>query len=247
MIANIKGWAINTRIITNKLNAEQKKALIASLSAVINEDRQGLLKQTLAKRTRYLTVVLEDIYQAQNASAVIRSAECFGLQDLHIIENRREYLLNRKVVQGASKWMEINRYKEKDKDNTRVCLKELKNKGYKIVAMTLREASNDLDELTLDNKVALCFGSEESGLTETAHGLADKFIKIPMCGFTQSLNLSVCAGITLFQLTRRLRESNINWQLDEEDKIELYIDWLSKSTPTGKVLLERFVEAGASS
>ncbi|MFT5131581.1 MAG: tRNA (guanosine-2'-O-)-methyltransferase [Gammaproteobacteria bacterium] len=224
------------------LDAVQKQQLIASLSTIINDQRQKLLQQILSERTRHITVVLEDIFQAQNASAVIRSAECLGLQELHVIENKHEYLLNRKVVQGASKWMEINRYKEKDEDNTGNCLQKLKSRGYKIVAMTLRENSIDLNTLALDQKFALCFGSEEPGLTQRAHDLADEFIKVPMCGFTQSFNLSVCAGISLNQLTERLRESDINWKLEEEDKIDLYIDWLSKSTPTGKVLLDKFIK-----
>ncbi len=225
------------------LDAVQKQQLVDSLSAVINEQRQLLLQQILAQRTRYITVVLEDIYQPQNASAVIRTAECLGLQELHIIENKHEYQLNRKVVQGASKWMEINRHKEKNKDNTSSCLQKLKDRDYKIVAMTLNEDSVDLDSLRLDKKLALCFGSEEPGLTQTAHELADEYIKIPMCGFTQSFNLSVSAGISLHHLTKKMHDSKITWQLSEDDKTNLYIDWLSKSTPTGKVLLNKFIKS----
>ena len=225
------------------MDAEQKQTLIVKLSQVINEDRQQLLQQTLAQRTRYLTVVLEDIYQAQNASAVIRTAECLGLQEMHIIENDHEYQLNPAVVQGASKWIEINRHKNKNEDNTRACLHKLKDRGYKILAMTLREPSIDLQAVKLDSRLALCFGSEVPGLTDAAHELADEFIKVPMFGFTQSFNLSMCAGISLNLLTTQLRESKINWQLDGEDKLNLIIDWLSKSTPTGKVLLDKFIEA----
>ncbi len=149
------------------------------------------------------------------------------------------------MVQGASKWIEIILYKEEGKNNTETCLNNLKDKGYKIVAMTLREGSLDLDELTLDTKFALCFGSEEPGLTDTAHEIADEYVKIPMVGFTQSYNLSVSAGISLHHFTTKIRDSSINWQLSEEDKTNLYIDWLSKSTPTGKVLLEKFINTAA--
>ena len=227
------------------MDARQKQQLIASLSTVINEQRQNLLRRILARRTRYIVVVLEDIYKSQNASAVIRSAECLGIQELHIIENENEYQLDPGVVQGASKWIEINRYKEEGKNNTKICLNNLKDKGYRIVAMTLQEDSLGLDELTLDNKFVLCFGSEEPGLTNTAHEIADEYVKIPIYGFTQSFNLSVSAGISLHHLTTKLRVSSINWQLSEEDKTNLYIDWLSKSTPTGKVLLEKFINTTA--
>ena len=227
------------------MNTGQKQQLIASLSTVINEQRQKLLHQILARRTRYIMVVLEDIYQSQNASAVIRSAECLGIQELHIIENKNEYQLNPGVIQGASKWIEIIQYKEEGKNNTETCLNNLKDKGYKIVAMTLREDGLGLDELALDTKFALCFGSEEPGLTDTAHEIADEYVKIPMVGFTQSYNLSVSAGISLHHFTTKIRDSSINWQLSEEDKTHLYIDWLSKSTPTGKVLLEKFINTAA--
>ena len=224
------------------LSPGKKQELINSFSEVINPQRQELLGQILDQRTRFITVVLEDIYQAQNASAVIRSAECLGLQELHIIENRNEYQLNPAVVQGASKWMEVTRHRENQQDNTRPCLEALKDRGYHIVAMTLREGSRQLESLELKQKTALCFGSEEPGLSDIAHEMADEFVSIPMCGFTQSFNLSVSAGISLYQLCGRMRQSNLPWQLEDKDKTDLLIDWLSKSTPTGKVLLQKFLD-----
>ncbi len=229
----------------SELNDEQKQKLIDSLSAVINPQRQLLLQNILAQRTRHLSVVLEDIYQAQNASAVIRSAECMGVQEIHIIENTNPYQINPAVVQGASKWMDIHRYKEEGANNTEICLSRLRERGHTLVAMTLRDESSSLDELNLEKPTALCFGSEEPGLSELVHEMADEYVQIPMLGFTQSLNLSVSAGITLHQLGARLRASTIEWQLAEEEKIDLYIDWLSKSTPTGKVLLEKIIKAVA--
>ncbi len=223
------------------MDAEQKQKLVADLSSVINAQRQGLLEQVLAQRSRYITVVLEDIYQAQNASAVIRTAECLGLQELHIVENKYEYHLNPTVVQGASKWIEVHRHRQAGQDNTTACLQHLKSRGYQIVAMTLREDSIELSKLAVDQKLALCFGSEEPGLTKTAHDLADEYVKIPICGFTQSLNLSASASISLHHLTTTMRNSSANWQLSEEDKIDIYIDWLAKSTPTGKTLLNKFI------
>ena len=242
---NGKDWAIRSGVAISKLNDEQKYKLIDSLSAVINPQRQLLLQNILSQRTRHLSVVLEDIYQAQNASAVIRSAECMGIQEIHIIENSNPYQINPAVVQGASKWMEIHRYKDEAKDNTLQCLSTLKERGYTLVAMTLREESRSLEQVDLDKPLALCFGSEEPGLSELAHEMADVYVQIPMLGFTQSLNLSVSAGISLHQLGARLRASSVDWQLAEPDKTDLYIDWLSKSTPTGKALLEKFIRTVA--
>ena len=220
----------------------QKVALIEYLSGFINESRRELLKNVLAQRTRHLTVVIEDVYQSQNASAVVRTAECLGLQELHIIENRNAYRLNPDVVKGASKWIEVNRYKEKNKNNTDICLQGLKQRSYKIAAMTLREDVIDLESLPIDEKLALCFGAEDAGLTDTAHEAADYFVKIPILGFTQSYNLSVSAGISLYQLTNNLRDSSISWQLDKEEEIDLYIEWLTKSTVNGKKLMKEFLK-----
>ncbi len=241
-ITNRKGWAINLQSAIRRLDAGQKQALIDELSGIINSDRQQLLRNILSQRTRQLTVVLEDIYQAQNASAVIRSAECMGIQEIHIIENTNPYQLNPAVVQGASKWMEIQRYKNPDGNNTEECLQRLRQRGYRLLAMTLRENSTGLDELDITEPLALCFGSEEPGLSDVAHQMADEFVQIPMLGFTQSLNLSVSAGISLYQLGSRLRQSSLAWQLSAQDQSDLYIDWLSRSTPTGRILLEKFIK-----
>lgn len=229
-----------TASLISTLSAESKQLLREQLCAVINESRQKLLRDVLNQRTRHITLVLEDIYQPQNASAVIRTAECLGLQEMHVIENRNQYQLNPAVVQGASKWIEVNRYSS-EADNTFACLEHLKSRGYKILAMTLRPDSTDIRDVDLNQKVALCFGSEEPGLSELAHEQAEQFVKIPMCGFTQSFNLSVSAGISLYEFTRRIRESDTEWQLGEDEKLNLYIDWLSRSTPTGRNLLNRFM------
>lgn len=218
-----------------------KKALIDHLSGVINKQRRELLQNILAQRTHHITVVLEDIYQPQNASAVLRTCECLGIQTLHIIENQNEYKINRAVVRGASKWIEINRYKDTTKNNTVVCLQKLKERDYKIAATTLKAEATELDDLPIDEKLALCFGSEENGLSDEAINLADYFIKIPMHGFTQSFNISVSAGISLYHLITRLHDSDIDWHLNEQEKTDLYIDWLVKSTPTGDVLMKKFL------
>ncbi len=218
-----------------------QQALIAYMSQFINQARRELLQNVLAQRTRHLVVVIEDVYQSQNASAVVRTAECLGLQELHIIENRNRYKLNPAVVQGASKWIEIHRYREKDKDNTRDCLSGLKTRGYKIAAMTLHDAATRLEALPIDERLAVCFGAEDAGLTEAVQEAADYAVKIPIHGLTQSYNISVSAGISLYQLSSRLRESSINWQLNEQEQRALYIDWLCSSTVNGKKLMQTFL------
>lgn len=223
------------------MEQDKKEKIIDYLTGFINEERQNMLKGVLSQRTRHLTVVLEDIYQSQNASAVIRSCECLGLQEIHIIENDNEYQLNPAVVQGASKWIEIYRYNNQ-KSNSEVCLEKLRDRGYRIIAMTLSDHAVPLEELEIDEKLALCFGSEEPGLSDDIHELSDLHVKIPMHGFTQSFNLSVSAGISLYYLRHKLERSEVTWQLDADEQERLFIEWLAQSTPSGEALLKKILQ-----
>ena len=218
------------------VNNKVRSNIINKLSDVINDDRIERLHEVLNQRTRFITVVLDDIYQPQNSSAVIRTCECIGIQDLHLIEDRNEHKTNRDVVKGSSKWINLIHHK-----NDRVdCIKKLKADDYKIVAMTLSENSIPLEALPINEKLALCFGCEETGLDKDIENNADYKVQIPISGFTQSYNISVSAGISLYYLYNKIKDSDQNWQLNDKEKEELLIEWLSNSTPTGKVLLDKF-------
>lgn len=222
------------------MNAEQRSNIISKLSDVINDDRVALLKEVLDQRTRYLTVVLDDIYQAQNTSAIIRTCECLGIQDLHVIEDKNEHKTNRDVVKGASKWINLQQYIKHDgRDN---CLEHLKQQDYKIVTMALNDDCIPLEDLPVTDKLAIYFGCEETGLSKDIENNADYKVQIPITGFTQSYNVSVSAGISLYYLINKIKDTQQNWQLEKEEKEKLLIDWLSKSTPTGKVLLDKYQE-----
>ena len=193
-------------------------------------------------RTRYLTVVLEDIYQPHNASAVLRSCDCFGIQDIHIIENRNKYRLNPDITLGSDKWLDIHKHSRNDKNNTLMAINFLKKKGYKIVATTLQTNSISLEEFNLTNqKTAILFGTELNGLSDDAMNNADEFIKIPMFGFTQSFNISVSAGIILYSLTNRLRTSFASWELTIDEKLELKIKWIKQGLRMGEKVEEFFL------
>ncbi|MFO7999037.1 MAG: RNA methyltransferase, partial [Bacteroidales bacterium] len=155
-----------------------RRELLDHLSGFLTERRLERMKQVLDQRTRFLTVVLEDIYQSHNASAVLRSCECFGIQDVHIIENRNAFEVNPEVVMGASKWLDLHRYQNQD-TNTADCLKELKSSGYRLVAATPHKNDCLLEDLPLEEKTALIFGTEMEGLSETALQMADGFVTIP--------------------------------------------------------------------
>ena len=221
---------------------EKQQNIIDYLSGFINEERRERLQQVLGERTRHITVVLEDVYQPQNASAVVRTCECLGIQELHVIENLYEYRLNPAVVQGSSKWIDLIRHNLEEQDNSRACMEELKQRGYRIIAMDPAPGGKTVDQLDISDKFALCFGSEEPGLSATLMDLADETVRIPIHGFTRSYNLSVSAGISLYGLVTALRNSSVNWQLEEPDATDLYIRWLAASTPAGEVLVEDYLK-----
>jgi tRNA (guanosine-2'-O-)-methyltransferase len=222
------------------VNTEQRTDIIAKLTDVINEDRIALLNEVLDQRTRYLTVVLDDIYRPQNASAIIRTSECLGVQNIHSIQERNKHKINRDVVKGAAKWTELDRYS--NNAGRKECIDTLKQQDYKIVAMSLSEDCISLEELPVDEKLALCFGCEETGLSKDIEDKADYKVQIPITGFTQSYNVSVSAGISFYYLINKIKNTNQNWQLDQEEKEKLLIKWLSKSTPTGEALLKKYKE-----
>lgn len=198
------------------------------LAGFITAHKRALIEQVLAARTRHLTVVLEDIYQPQNAGAVIRSCDCFGIQDLHVIERGNRFRPNPAVTRGAEKWVDVIRHCPRHGDSTRTGLDALRRAGYRLAALTLRDGAIPLGELDVRPRTALCIGAEETGLSDLAHGMADVHVHIPMAGFTQSLNLAVTAAICLCALTARLRASDTAWQLGEAEKAALRLRWYRK-------------------
>ncbi len=216
------------------------KSLIDHFSNIVTDERWQRMNEIIADRTTYLTVVLEDIYQPHNASAVLRTCDCFGIQDVHIIENKNQYKVNPDIALGASKWLNLKRYNEQE-NNTVACIKSLKKEGYRIVATTPHTNDVDLDQFDLaKGKTALLFGSEQPGLTKLALEHADEFLKIPMFGFTESFNISVSASIILHHLRLRLNQSDINWQLSESKKEEILLNWLRQSINRSEIIEQDF-------
>lgn len=216
-------------------------SLLEYLQSFVTENKNKLIAEKLRERTRHITVALEDIYEPHNASAVLRSAECFGVQDVHIIENTNYYELSQKVDLGSSKWLTLHQYRE-DHDNTTHCINQLKERGYKIVATSPHTDSVTLHELPVDQPLALLFGTEKLGLSTNAMELADYHMSIPMYGFTESLNISVSAAICLQHLTQKVRTENIGWQLSDQDHQELLNEWTRLCLKDPEGLEKRFYE-----
>jgi len=216
-------------------------ALIEFLSQFITSRRFQLFKDVAANRTRFITPVLENIYQPHNASAVLRTCDCLGIQDIHIIEEKNRYKLNPDVELGSAQWLNLIRYNQ-PQGNTESAIQNLKSNGYRIIATTPHEKEITLDQLDLSKgKIALLFGTELNGLSQQAIDLSDEFIRIPMTGFTESFNISVSAAIVIYSLMRDLRNSSISWKLDQSEQEVLILDWLRKSIKASDQLEKRFI------
>ncbi|MDO5607886.1 MAG: RNA methyltransferase [Capnocytophaga sp.] len=209
--------------------------LLSYLENFITDERKQRFLDILQLRTNHFTVAVEDVFQAHNASAVVRTCEVFGVQQVHLIERRYGKRLDAKIAMGAQKWVDTHRY-----DNTLNCLQTLRESGYQIVATTPHTGACFLNDFDISKKSAFFFGTERSGLSKEVLDNADAFLKIPMVGFTESLNISVSVAIILQHLTDKLRHSDVGWQLSEEEKLLLKIDWTKKSIRSVEDVLSRY-------
>tara|TARA_B110000495_G_C23004661_1_gene593340 strand:- start:584 stop:1255 length:672 start_codon:yes stop_codon:yes gene_type:complete len=196
------------------------KELKDYLYQFLSENRKEKFEEVLSERTRHFAIALEDIYQSHNASAVVRSADCFGIQDLYTIETINNFKPSKGVSKGAIKWIDTISFGE-----YKACYKELRSKGYQIVATTPHTDDCNLDDFDFTKKSVFFFGAEKEGICQETIDEADVFLKIPMQGFTESLNISVSAAIILQKLTAELKKSAIDWQLSEEEKEDLRLEW----------------------
>lgn len=218
------------------------ETLIDHFLKCITDERKALFEELIQKRTSYLTVVLENIYQPLNASAVLRSCDCFGIQDVHVIENYNEFKPDREVAMGASNWLTVNRY-DKNENNTFDCIKSLKNKSYRIVATTPHNSQTDLINFDLSKgKTALFFGTEVEGLSDVVLENADEHLHIPMYGFTESFNLSVSAAICLYEMRMKMEKENIKWHMTENEKNQVLLNWLRYSIDRSEIVEEDFLK-----
>ena len=190
----------------------------------MTENRRNTFLRILANRTKHFTVAIEDIFQLHNTSAVLRTCEVFGIQELNVIEEKYGKKIDKEIAMGAQKWVDVNRF-----DSTQACIDGLKAKGYRIIATSPHEGSCFMDDFDITQPAALFFGTERLGLSEEVLKQADGFLKIPMVGFTESLNISSSAAIIIQSLTNRLRQSDINWHLNDDEILEKRIDWTQKT------------------
>jgi tRNA (guanosine-2'-O-)-methyltransferase len=232
-----------TYVIRPIIMTPHERLVTDHLSQYITDHKKEFIEKVLSERTRHITLVLEDIYQSQNASAVIRTAECLGIQDIHIIENDSQYSVNKRVLKGANKWIELHRYKLKSFNNTEICFRTLRESGYEIVVTDPSPDGISINEISVEKKIAVVMGSELRGSSDFALDHADQKIYIPMYGFTESMNISVSAAICLNTLVTKIRSSGTAWQLTGLEKELLRLQWYRKVVRRSELIEREFLRS----
>jgi tRNA (guanosine-2'-O-)-methyltransferase len=215
----------------------KKQELLHYLEGFITENRKEGFLRVLQNRTKHFTIAMEDVYQLHNTSAVMRSCEVFGIQELNVIEQKFGKRIDTEIAMGAQKWVDVFRY-----NSVQSCMYAMRTKGYQIIATTPHDDSCLLHEFDITKPAALFFGTERDGLSQEVLDQADGFLKIPMVGYTESLNISVSAAIIIQDITNRLRQSAINWHLTEEEIWEKRLDWTRKSIKDIEFIERKYLE-----
>jgi len=210
--------------------------LLTYLENIISAERKQRFIDVLQYRTKHFTIAIEDVYQLHNTSAVMRSCEVFGIQELNVIEQRFGKRIDAQIALGAQKWVDIIRHR-----SCLDCIESLKRKNYQIIASTPHNDSVFLEDFDISKPSAIFFGTEKEGLSDQVIKNADGFLKIPMVGFTESLNISVSAAIIIQNLTQRLRASDIRWKLSDQEILEKRLDWTRKSIKDIDFIEKRFI------
>jgi tRNA (guanosine-2'-O-)-methyltransferase len=210
-----------------------KQKIYERLFEMLSDSKMHLVEKNASRRTRHLTVAVENLYQSHNTSAVIRNCDCFGLQDVYVIA-KNKFKLNRDVAMGANKWITEHRFEQGE---TNMCLNEIKAKGYKIVA-TSPTADQSIFDLEVSQPLCLLFGTEKYGLSPEAFAQADETVHLPMFGFTESFNISVSVALCLHELRQRMEREVQHWQLSEEEQLDLKLDWCRKILKNGDAVYE---------
>lgn len=209
--------------------------LFTYLESYLTEERKQRFVDVLQHRTKFITVAIEDVYQMHNTSAIIRSCDVFGVQEVHVVEDRFAKRLDKNIAMGAEKWVDVHRY-----GSSGDCIAKLKADGYQIIATTPHNDSMLLPDFVPEKKSAIFFGTEKEGLSDEVMKHADGFLKIPMVGFSESLNVSVSAAIIIQDLSHKVRQSEVNWALTDEEILEKRLDWTKKSIKHVKGIIKRY-------
>lgn len=213
---------------------------------LLTDHKKQLFSKLVKERTRYIAWLADNLYHEQNASAIIRSADCFGFSEIYVLEDKYRYKVNEEIAMGAQKWV---RPKALHAENGTYenAIKTIKSKGYKLIATSPHADGHTLEDLDISTPICIALGSERHGLHPEIMQHADGFVMIPMVGFTESLNVSVTAGILMYRLRKRLEEEKIKWQLSAEEEKEQLFEWALTTVPNARKMINRWLQETSAS
>ena len=219
----------------NNLTVEQCRKQIEYLAEFMLPERLATLRRAIDSRTKYMTLLAENMFHPQNASALVRHCEAFGVQSMHTVQTLCKFNPNVDIVRGTDKWIDIYHHA-----STAEALAHLKSEGYRIVATTPHRESCTPESFDVTKgKFAIVMGTEKTGISEEVMAAADEFLRIPMCGMVESLNVSACAAIIVYMLSERMRHEVEDWKMTEEEQIRTLHHWLVDTVKDAEALLKR--------
>ena len=231
---------IASRLRTEEHSDEWFKERLDYMNEFITEERKEVLQRTVSQRTHYMRIMTENMFHPQNASAIMRHCEAFGIQQIHTVEDRCKFDPSVNIVRGTQKWVDVEHH-----ENTAEALATLKAEGYRIVATTPHRCSATPETFDVTKgKFALVFGTEHAGISEEVIAAADEFLMIPMCGMVESLNVSASAAILIYMLSERIRQSVDGWQLSDAEQLKLLTRWTISSVRDFEGILRRAEQSG---
>lgn len=208
---------------------------IALLSGFMLPARYDVLRRTVAMRTRYMTILAENTFHPQNAAALIRHCEAFGLQQMHTVETFCRFNPSAAIVRGTDRWVDIRRH-----GSTAGALAALRAEGYRIVATTPHREDTTPESFDVGRgRFALVFGTEHAGISEEVLASADEFLRIPMCGMVESLNVSASAAILIYMLSERMRRQVEGWNMTAAEQAATLYGWMCRSVKDSEEILKR--------
>lgn len=216
---------------------EDYQKIFEYLKGFLTPARLEKIERQSAKSSDYILPIVEDIYQFRNAAAIVRSVEACGFHKVVALEQNNVFDPNLRVTKGADIWVEV----EKMPRNI-TSLQTIRDRGYKIVAVSPERNATMLPDYQPKEPVALVFGTEWEGATDELLDFADETLAIPMYGFTQSFNVSVAAAICMYDLKQKLLTSNQDYLLNEEKRTKLKIRWATNSIPSGQEILDKYLK-----
>ncbi len=231
---------IASRLRTEEHSREWLQERLDYMTQFLTEERKEVLRRTLASRTHYMRIMTENMFHPQNASAIMRHCEAFGIQQIHTVEDRCRFDPSVNIVRGTQKWVDVEHH-----DTTKEALEALKSEGYRIVATTPHRCSVTPETFDVTKgKFALVFGTEHAGISDEVIEAADDFLMIPMCGMVESLNVSASAAILIYMLSQRIRQQVDGWQLSDDEQLKLLTRWTMSSVRDFEGILRKAEQSG---